>query len=75
MPSLPGQGGTLAGGGVQGQEEAPAAGKSKRDKHIRPRGLPTRQVSGWGQGAMSSPSLTTHLWWNSSEGADLTVGL
>lgn len=28
---------------------------SKRDKHIRPRGLPAGQESGWGQGAMSSP--------------------
>lgn len=28
---------------------------SKRDTHITQRGLPTRQESGWGQGAMSSP--------------------
>lgn len=62
VPGPPGQGGSLAGVRVRGQEEAPAAGMSKRDKHIRPRGLPTRRESGWGQGAMSSPSPTTHLW-------------
>lgn len=28
---------------------------SKRDKHIRPRGLPAEQESGWGQRAMFSP--------------------
>lgn len=57
----PEQGGALV-RVVLGQEEAPAAG-IKRDKHIRPRGLPSRQESGWGQEAMSSLQPDhTQLW-------------
>lgn len=54
------QGGALAGDRVGEQEETPAAGMSKRDKHIRPRGRPTRQESGWRQGAISTPLERTH---------------
>lgn len=57
---LPGDMGTALPGKVQGSGATPAAGMSK-DKHIRPRGLPAKQESGWGQGTMSSPAPHTDL--------------